>query len=85
MPESGFSWPVIILNRVDLPAPFGPMMPTMPPAGSLKERFSISIRSPKLLVRFSTSMTLLPSRSPVGMTILPSAGLRFSAASTSSL
>ena len=32
-PESGFSWPVMILNRVDLPAPLGPITPTMPPGG----------------------------------------------------
>ncbi|NTV09923.1 MAG: energy-dependent translational throttle protein EttA, partial [Zoogloea sp.] len=35
-PASGFSWPVIMRNRVDLPAPFGPMMPTMAPGGMLK-------------------------------------------------
>jgi hypothetical protein len=44
-PLSGFP-PVIILNRVDLPAPLGPMMPTMAPAGILKLRLSISRRSP---------------------------------------
>ena len=26
-----------MLNSVDLPAPFGPITPTMPPGGSLKE------------------------------------------------
>ena len=30
-PASGVSWPVIIRNSVDLPAPLGPMTPTMPP------------------------------------------------------
>jgi hypothetical protein len=40
------SWPVIMRNSVVLPAPFGPMMPTMPPGGSLKDRLSISSRSP---------------------------------------
>jgi hypothetical protein len=34
-------------NSVVLPAPFGPMMPTMPPAGSEKLSESISSRSPK--------------------------------------
>ena len=33
---SGFSLPVIIRNSVDLPAPFGPMMPTIAPGGTLK-------------------------------------------------
>ena len=37
VPESGFSWPVISLNKVDLPAPFGPMTPTMPPGGKVIE------------------------------------------------
>jgi len=29
---------VIIRNSVDLPAPFGPMTPTMPPGGSVKRQ-----------------------------------------------
>lgn len=39
-------WPDIIRNRVDLPAPFGPMMPTIAPFGTEKLRSSISTRSP---------------------------------------
>ena len=46
LPASGFSWPVIMRNSVVLPAPFGPMTPTMPPGGSLKVRSSISRLSP---------------------------------------
>ena len=68
-PESGFSWPVIILNSVDLPAPLGPMMPTMAPAGTVKLRSSISRRSPNFLETFLNSITLLPRRSPGGMKI----------------
>jgi hypothetical protein len=34
LPESGFSLPVIMRKSVDLPAPLGPMMPTIAPAGS---------------------------------------------------
>jgi hypothetical protein len=56
-------------NSVDLPAPFGPMMPTMAPAGTLKLRSSISTRSPKLLVTFLNSITSLPRRSATGMKI----------------
>ena len=37
-PQSGFSWPVIMRKSVVLPAPLGPMMPTIPPGGS--EKFS---------------------------------------------
>src|SRR5918998_1552814 len=59
-PESGFSAPMIMRKSVVLPAPFGPITPTMPPGGSLKLRSSISRRSEKPLVRFSKSMTLLP-------------------------
>ena len=42
VPESGCSVPVIIRNRVVLPASLGPMMPTMPPAGRRKLKFSNS-------------------------------------------
>ena len=38
-------------NSVVLPAPLGPMTPTMPPGGSLKVRSSISSRSPKPFLR----------------------------------
>ena len=38
--------PVNMRNSVVLPAPFGPMTPTMPALGSVKSRSSISIRSP---------------------------------------
>ena len=38
--------PVIIRNRVVLPAPFGPMTPTISPGGNLKVRSSIRSVSP---------------------------------------
>ena len=46
LPLSGVSCPVIRRNSVDLPAPFGPMTPTMPPGGSVKDRSSKSNLSP---------------------------------------
>ena len=46
LPPSGFSSPMIILKSVVLPAPFGPMMPTMPPFGRSKVRSSKSSLSP---------------------------------------
>ena len=42
----GLLLPVIIRNSVVLPAPLGPMTPTMPPRGSVKFRSSISSVSP---------------------------------------
>ncbi len=40
------SCPVMMLNSVDLPAPLGPITPTMPPGGSMKDRSSNSSLSP---------------------------------------
>ena len=45
-PASGVSWPTMIRNSVVLPAPFGPMTPTMPLRGSVKARSSKRRRSP---------------------------------------
>ena len=69
LPLSGFSRPVIMRNSVVLPAPLGPMTPTIAPGGILNDRSSISSRSPKPLVTFSNSITSLPSRSATGMKI----------------
>ncbi|MNG23276.1 hypothetical protein D3C84_1078610 [compost metagenome] len=46
VPESGCSLPVSMRNRVDLPAPLPPITPTMAPFGMLRDRLSISTRSP---------------------------------------
>ena len=60
---------MIILNRVDLPTPLGPMTPTMPPWGSVKDRSSMSTRSPKALCRLRASITFAPRRGPTGIWI----------------
>src|SRR5690606_32282958 len=52
-----------------LPAPFGPMTPTMPPGGSEKLSSSNRSRSPKALLTPSASTTSEPRRGPGGMTI----------------
>jgi hypothetical protein len=54
---------VIILNSVDLPAPFGPITPTMPPGGSMNDRSLNSSLSPKAFEMFLASITLPPRRS----------------------
>ena len=51
VPASGCSSPRIIVSKVVLPTPFGPMTPTMPFGGRLKLSPSISIRSPNPLAR----------------------------------
>ena len=43
---------MIMRKSVVLPAPFGPITPTMPPGGSLNERSSISSLSPKPFERW---------------------------------
>jgi hypothetical protein len=45
VPASGFSCPVIMRNNVVLPAPLGPITPTMPPA-AIELHVSNSSRSP---------------------------------------
>ena len=69
VPASGFSCPVIIRNSVVLPAPFGPMTPTIPPRGSVKLRSSIRSRSPYAFRTPRASTTMSPRRGPGGMKI----------------
>ena len=62
-----FSFPVIILKSLVLPAPFGPIIPTMPAGGRRKFRFSYRSLSPYALATPLASITLLPKRGPGGM------------------
>ncbi|CAB4692916.1 unannotated protein [freshwater metagenome] len=57
----------MVLNNVVLPAPFGPITPTIPLRGSVKERSSIRIRSSKPLTKCSHSTTTSPRRGPGGI------------------
>jgi len=77
VPASGFSWPTIMRKSVVLPAPLGPMTPTMPPRGSVNERPSTRTRSPYAFRTSSASTTTSPSRGPGGIAI-SSADARFS-------
>ena len=63
------SMPMIILNKVVLPAPFGPMTPTIPFGGSMKFKSSNSNLSPNAFATCCASITLLPKRGPFGMKI----------------
>ena len=85
VPASGCSWPVIIRNSVVLPAPLGPITPTIPPGGSEKVRSSISSWSPKPLRRFSASTTTSPRRVAGGMWIWTSSSLTLRSSATQRL
>ena len=65
-PLSGCSWPVIIRKSVDLPAPLGPITPTIPPRGSEKSSDSINNLSPYPFFNFFAITTSLPSRGAGG-------------------
>jgi hypothetical protein len=53
-PELGANSPAMMLNRVDLPAPFGPISPVIEPRATASEQPSTAWMPPKLLLRFST-------------------------------
>ena len=61
--------PAIILSNVVLPVPLAPMTPTIPPAGRLKLRSSISTRPSNDLRTDTASTTRSPSLGPGGMWI----------------
>src|SRR5437870_12616584 len=53
LPELGFSAPAIMLNRVVLPAPFGPMKPKICPLRTSKLTSLTAARPPKYRVILS--------------------------------
>src|SRR5579871_861460 len=69
VPEVGGKSPVRQLNRVDLPAPLGPIRPRMSPSSTATEALSTALKAPNALVmsRASISMAaywLGPARPP---------------------
>ena len=68
-PASNFSFFVIRLKKVVFPAPLGPIIPIIDPGGTLKDKFSINNFFSKDFFIFFTLMTILPSRSPIGIVI----------------
>ena len=67
MPLSGCSSPVIILNSVVLPAPFGPMTPTMPPRRQVEVQAVDQQRVAEPLAQVPASTTTSPRRGPGAM------------------
>src|SRR5712691_10093629 len=70
VPTSGCSSPTIIRNSVVLPAPFGPITPTIPAGGSEKLSLSNSSLSPKPFATPSSSITTSPRRLLLGEQLL---------------
>mmetsp|Transcript_30406 Transcript_30406/g.76079 ORF Transcript_30406/g.76079 Transcript_30406/m.76079 type:complete len:222 (-) Transcript_30406:1803-2468(-) len=69
-PASGVSTPVIIRNKVVLPAPLAPTMPTTAPGGMVQSKSSMSSPRPSYpLDTPSTLITVLPRRGAAGMVI----------------
>ncbi|MNS84660.1 hypothetical protein D3C72_1184930 [compost metagenome] len=52
---------------VDLPAPFGPIIPTIPACGKVKFKLSYNNFSPKAFATFLASITFVPKRGPFGI------------------
>src|SRR6202161_2280712 len=78
-PRSGRSMPVMRLNKVDLPAPFGPMMPSASPRASDKSMSLATTIMPNALeTDFSSSITepCLLSRSAQGLHFPANGNLR---------
>src|SRR5262245_41640287 len=63
-PASGRRCPVIRLNSVVLPAPFGPMMALIEPAGTVKLTPPTAWKPSKLLRSWRTSSTAAPPGQP---------------------
>src|SRR5580692_2204265 len=65
-PASGDRSPEMRPNRLVLPAPFGPTIPTVSPAPMLRESFSAMTTRPNRFVTWSSSSSGLVIRSGVG-------------------
>src|SRR5882724_294395 len=57
-PDSGRRSPVIRLNIVDLPAPFGPSTPSASPCASEKLRSSMTLSDPNRLLACSSANSI---------------------------
>jgi len=68
VPALGVRRPEMRLKTVVLPAPFGPMSPTISPGRTSKVRSETAVRPPKDLVRPETSRSAIQLSSPFPMT-----------------
>ena len=80
-PLSASSRPTMVLKRVVLPTPLGPMTPTIPLRGNVNDSLSMRTRSPKPFLRSLTSITVEPRRGPGGIAISSKSSLRVRSAS----
>src|SRR5439155_20183639 len=64
-PEVGGVTPEIALNRVVLPAPFGPMMPTSSPAAKLASTASTAVSPPKRTLSARASSSAVSAKAPL--------------------
>src|SRR6476659_9409332 len=62
LPEVDRRSPVRQLNKVDLPAPFGPIRPRMSPCSRVTEAVSTALKLPKALVTSRASRSIGRSR-----------------------
>ncbi len=70
-PESGASWPLIMLKQVDLPAPFGPIMARNSPRPISNETSLTARTPPKALDTERTESTVITFSSPSNVLVLP--------------
>src|SRR6266568_8195436 len=64
-PEAGARSPAMRPNRLVLPAPFGPTIPTMSPEPTLNDKLSATTTLPKLFVTPSSSSRAVPAASGI--------------------
>src|SRR5580704_16500088 len=64
-PAPGARSPEMSPNRLVLPAPFGPTIPTMSPGPTVKDSLSATTTLPKLLVTLSSSSRAVPAASGI--------------------
>src|SRR5664279_4088670 len=65
LPELGLTVPVIRLNNVVLPAPFGPRIPTISPSSTSSEKSWVTDKAPYCLCRLSSARIGMVARAGI--------------------